>query len=75
MIHARAEISFRIKRFAAYFLQIYVCVLIANLARGTSWAQILFDSVLWAGLATALFIVVREHVPKLGKNQSVRRML
>jgi hypothetical protein len=70
MIHAQSELSFRIRRFAAYFLQAYAFVLIACLAHSTSWSQILFDSALWAGLGTALLIVIAPRAYVLSKGQN-----
>jgi len=73
MIHAQANVSFRIRRFVAYFLQAYAFVLIACLARSTSWSQILFDSAFWAGLGSALLLVIapRAYVPIIGKGHHV----
>jgi hypothetical protein len=74
MIHTHAEISFRIRRFAAYFLQVYSFVLIACLARGTSWNQVLFNSALWAGPATALFIATRVYALNKGTRQEATQL-
>jgi len=72
MIHAPAALSFKIRRFAAYFLQAYAFVLIASLTRSTSWSQLLLESALWAGLGTALLIAIAPsmYVAQQGKGHN-----
>jgi len=55
------RLFFWIKRFLTIFTGAFILLFAVGIARGRPMRQVLFDSVVWSGIAAALFVATRLY--------------